>query len=179
MSNKITNRGTSAKTGKAAAAMGRQAVAPGERSRATRPARAQPRTGTASDQTQEAFCLVATELPVPRAESKPGTRERSNGNHIVRSVKIFGALLQKAGPYLLLEILLPGGTLFALCCSSTSAGSGRRGNAARDLRRRARASTKSARRSSTSARLYGIASLWRGRARERDGLEALAIAPDM
>ena len=25
--------------------------------------------------------------------------------------------------------------------------------------------------------LYGIASLWRGRARERDGLEALAIAP--
>jgi hypothetical protein len=33
---------------------------------------------------------------------------------IVRSVKIFGALLQKAGPYLLLEILLPGGTLFAL-----------------------------------------------------------------
>ena len=32
----------------------------------------------------------------------------------VRSFKIFGTLLQKAGPYLLLEILLPGGTLFAL-----------------------------------------------------------------
>ena len=27
------------------------------------------------------------------------------------------------------------------------------------------------------ARLHGIASIWSGRARERDGLEALAIAP--
>jgi hypothetical protein len=33
---------------------------------------------------------------------------------IGRNFKIFGAMLQKAGPYLLLEILLPGGTLFAL-----------------------------------------------------------------
>ena len=33
---------------------------------------------------------------------------------VVRSFRIFGTLLQKAGPYLLLEILLPGGTLFAL-----------------------------------------------------------------
>ena len=32
----------------------------------------------------------------------------------VRSFRVFGNLVQKAGPYLLLEILLPGGTLFAL-----------------------------------------------------------------
>jgi hypothetical protein len=32
----------------------------------------------------------------------------------VRSFIVFGNLVQKAGPYLLLEILLPGGTLFAL-----------------------------------------------------------------
>jgi hypothetical protein len=33
---------------------------------------------------------------------------------IVRNVKEFAGLAQKSGPYLLLEILLPGGTLFAL-----------------------------------------------------------------
>ncbi len=32
----------------------------------------------------------------------------------VRSFIVFGNLVQKAAPYLLLEILLPGGTLFAL-----------------------------------------------------------------
>lgn len=33
---------------------------------------------------------------------------------IVRNLKRASALLQKAGPYLLLEIVMPGGTLFAL-----------------------------------------------------------------
>ena len=36
------------------------------------------------------------------------------GTIAVRSFRVFGNLVQKAGPYLLLEILLPGGTLFAL-----------------------------------------------------------------
>jgi len=36
------------------------------------------------------------------------------GTIAVRSFKVFGNLAQKAGPYLLVEILLPGGTLFAL-----------------------------------------------------------------
>ncbi len=36
------------------------------------------------------------------------------GTIAVRSFRVFGNLAQKAGPYLLLEILLPGGTLFAL-----------------------------------------------------------------
>ncbi len=30
------------------------------------------------------------------------------------SFRVFGNLVQKAGPYLLLEVLLPGGTVFAL-----------------------------------------------------------------
>jgi hypothetical protein len=33
---------------------------------------------------------------------------------IVRSLGVLGQLGQKLGPYLMLEILLPGGTLFAL-----------------------------------------------------------------
>jgi len=36
------------------------------------------------------------------------------GTTAVRSFRVFGNLAQKAGPYLLLEILLPGGSLFAL-----------------------------------------------------------------
>ena len=67
---------------------------------------------------------------------------------VVRSIKLFGALLQKAGPYLLLEILLPGGTLFALLLLL--------------YRRRQQQGGE-----------------WRGRARERDGLEALALAPNL
>ena len=72
--------------------------------------------GGGSKRTQEAFRLVATELPVAAGGVETENRERAiqMETTIVRSVKIFGALLQKAGPYLLLEILLPGGTLFAL-----------------------------------------------------------------
>ena len=33
---------------------------------------------------------------------------------IVRSLSVLGRFGQKLGPYLMLEILLPGGTLFAL-----------------------------------------------------------------
>ena len=33
---------------------------------------------------------------------------------VVRSLGVLGQLGQKLGPYLMLEILLPGGTLFAL-----------------------------------------------------------------
>ena len=94
----------------------------------------------------------------------------------MRSFKIFGALLQKAGPYLLLEILLPGGTLFALLLFLYK----RRQQDGAEMPRAifvvARAIDKVHAEIVYVARLYGIASLWRGRARERDGLEALAIA---
>ena len=98
---------------------------------------------------------------------------------VLRSVRIFGTLLQKAGPYLLLEILLPGGTLFALLLFLYK----RRQQSGAEMPRAifvvARAIVKIHAEIVYVARLYGIASLWRGRASERDGLEALALAPGM
>lgn len=98
---------------------------------------------------------------------------------IVRNVKIFGALLQKAGPYLLLEILLPGGTLFALLLFLYK----RRQQDGAELPRAIfvveRVIGNIRREIVYVWRLYGIASLWRGRARERDGLEALAMGPGL
>jgi hypothetical protein len=95
---------------------------------------------------------------------------------IVKSFKIFGAMLQKAGPYLLLEILLPGGTLFALLLYLY-----RRQQNGAELPRVvfvvSRVIDKVRREVLYVGRLYGIASLWRGRARERDGLEALGMVP--
>jgi nitroreductase len=98
---------------------------------------------------------------------------------VLRSFKIFGTLLQKAGPYLLLEILLPGGTLFALLLFLYK----RRQQSGAEMPRAilvvVRAIDKVRMEIVYVARLYGIASLWRGRARERDGLEALALAPNL
>ena len=95
---------------------------------------------------------------------------------VVRSIKLFGALLQKAGPYLLLEILLPGGTLFALLLFLY-----RRQRDGAELPRAifvvARVIDNVRRKIIWVGHFYGIASLWRGRTRERDGLEALAMAP--
>jgi hypothetical protein len=107
-------------------------------------------------------------------------KERVNymGTTVIRSFKAFGSLFQKAGPYLLLESLLPGGTLFALLLFL--------------YQRRQQLSPTDAARVSvvveqaidrlrdeivSIAQPHGIASLWRGRHRERDGLEALAMAP--
>jgi len=95
---------------------------------------------------------------------------------IGKSFKVFGAMLQKAGPYLLLEILLPGGTLIALLLFLY-----RRQRAGAEMPRVifvvVRVIDKVRRKILYVGHLYGIASLWRGRARERDGLEALGIAP--
>jgi hypothetical protein len=97
---------------------------------------------------------------------------------VVRSFKVFESLFQKAGPYLLLEILLPGGTLFALLLFFYQRR--QRLGAAHPPRASvvvARAIGKVRAEVDFFAQPYGIASLWRGRHRERDGLEALAIAP--
>ena len=97
----------------------------------------------------------------------------------LRSVRILGNLVQKAGPYLLLEILLPGGTLFALLLFVYR----RRDELVMPHARRVGAALV---RAATGAREllalvelpFGIAaSVWRGRHRERDGLEALGFAP--
>lgn len=97
----------------------------------------------------------------------------------VRTVRIFSELLQKAGPYLLLEILLPGGTLFAILLFVYR----RRAALGRPELRKAGA---------TVLRAIGWVREWfeslvepyrlaawvsGGRHRDHDGLEALAIAP--
>jgi hypothetical protein len=98
---------------------------------------------------------------------------------VLTSLKALAILLQKAGPYLLLEILLPGGTLFALLLflirrrqQAESAGMPATDFVARALQRI---------HAFVDAVLspIGIASAWRGRGRTHDGLEALAIAPTM
>lgn len=96
----------------------------------------------------------------------------------IRSLRIASSLMQKAGPYLLLEILLPGGTLFALLLFVYR----RRDDLIVPHARRASAAIV---RAATGLRAQlafvvlplGIAaSAWRGRHRERDGLEAFAIS---
>jgi len=62
-------------------------------------------------------------------------------------------LVRNAGPYVLLELLMPGGTLLALLLFLYQ------------------------RRAALAGGWRAAASVWRGRHRERDGLEALASAP--
>jgi hypothetical protein len=98
---------------------------------------------------------------------------------VLTSFKGLAILLQKAGPYLLLEILLPGGTLFAILLFL--------------IRRRQQAEaagmpvggfiTRAGERIHGFVDVVlspiGVASAWRGRGRTHDGLEALAIGPTM
>jgi len=97
---------------------------------------------------------------------------------VVRSFKVFGNLVEKAGPYLLLELLLPGGTLFAVLLwfyrQRQQLGSA---NVPRASVVAAQTIGKVREEIGFFAQPHGVASLWRGRHRERDGLEALAMAP--
>jgi hypothetical protein len=95
---------------------------------------------------------------------------------IAQYFKVFGGLLQKAGPYLVLEILLPGGTLFALLLFLYQR---REQPATADAPPESGVVERTMREIAFVAQPDGIASVWRGRHRERDGLEALAIAPAM
>lgn len=99
-------------------------------------------------------------------------KEQFVGTAAIRSFRFFGILVEKAGPYLLLELLLPGGTLFALLLYA--------------YRRQKPVSRSNARTALTrwsgrllcqviAAQFPDIASTWRGRHGERDGLEALAF----
>lgn len=96
----------------------------------------------------------------------------------VRGFKLLGVLVQKAGPYLLLELLLPGGTLLALLLFllrwQEARGATRRGMPMHDAIGKLRAAI-----ACIVPVPHDIASLWRGRHRERDGLEALAIGPTL
>jgi len=98
---------------------------------------------------------------------------------VIRTLEALRRCAQRLGPYLLLELLMPGGTLFALLLFLYK----RRQQSGAEMPRAifvvARAIGKIHAEIVYVARLYGIASLWRGRASERDGLEALALAPGM
>ena len=98
---------------------------------------------------------------------------------VVRSIRFLASLAQKAGPYLLLEILLPGGTLFALLLFIYQRRRALGGAPAqRSFVVIARAVDRARAKFASAARPFRIgASVWRGRHRERDGLEALAIGP--
>jgi hypothetical protein len=92
------------------------------------------------------------------------------GTAAVRSFRFFGILVEKAGPYLLLELLLPGGTLVALLLyvyRRRKTGGGER-NALTRWSGRLLCRI-------IAAHFPEVASTWRGRHRERDGLEALAF----
>ncbi len=98
------------------------------------------------------------------------------GTSIAQYFKVLGGLVQKAGPYLVLEILLPGGTLFALLLFLYQ----RRQRAeAADASPESGVVARAIREIAFVAQPDDIASVWRGRHRERDGLEALGIAPTM
>ena len=113
MRNKSSNRATPVNTEKTAPTVGRKQIPSGDRS-GQRGRRAKAGNRPRHQQTQEVICLVATALPVPGRTSIREAGAIKWKPQSLRSFKVFGALLQKAGPYLLLEILLPGGTLFAL-----------------------------------------------------------------
>jgi hypothetical protein len=84
-------------------------------------------------------------------------------NSIVQAFNAFASLVQKAGPYLLIEILLPGGTLIALALY---------------MIQRQRDGRALPNPFEPFMQPFGIvASVSRGDYRERDGLEALAMAP--
>jgi len=98
----------------------------------------------------------------------------------LRSFKVFGSMLQTSVPYLLLEIVLPGGTLFALLLFLYRRKHGHgTANTPRVILVIERAIGKVSASITLLAKVRGIASVWRSRHAERDGLEAFAIAPIM
>ena len=91
-------------------------------------------------------------------------------------VRSFAKLLRSTGPYLLLELLLPGGTLVALLLFYYERRNGP--GAARQLPRRAARAIGSVYQDVVLAvNADDVASAWRGLHGARDGLEALAMAP--
>lgn len=86
---------------------------------------------------------------------------------------------QKVGPYVLLELLLPGGTLFAFVLYMSRRPVEQDGAAKAPAGFRTRVCAGLCETFELVAARLRIASAWRGRGRERDGLEALAIAPSI
>ena len=93
------------------------------------------------------------------------------------SFNAIASACRKAGPYLLLELLMPGGTILALILFLCQRGQGLDPIAALRAGLVARVLSACLDGVRFVSRGGGIASAWRGRERERDGLEALAMAP--
>jgi len=99
------------------------------------------------------------------------------GTTVVRRLRTFGGLLEKAGPYLLIELLLPGGSLIALGLFLYQRSRQSADADAAQLGMMDEAIIKLHDRLVSLADSDGIANVWRGRHRERDGLEVLAMTP--
>jgi hypothetical protein len=91
-------------------------------------------------------------------------------------VRSFARLLRSSGPYLLLELLMPGGTLLALLLFYYER---RNGFSSTDPlpRRAARVIGSAYQDLALAVDTDGIATTWRGLDGARDGLEALAMVP--
>ena len=98
--------------------------------------------------------------------------------NLVTTLKTLRDLLRNAGPYVLIEMVLPGGTVIALLLyvyqnrESFARAGGPMGMVANGV-------------TTVVDAIEGfvvaddVASVWRGRGRERDGLEALSFVPSM
>lgn len=90
------------------------------------------------------------------------------GEYVLQRVRDANGLVQRAGPYVLIELLLPGGTLLALLlylCRRSGTGRGAHSSGRRWLCARLE-----------SALHLGVAGATSGSG-ERDGLEPLGLAP--
>jgi hypothetical protein len=98
---------------------------------------------------------------------------------IVKNLKGLAGLAHKSAPYLLLEILLPGGTLFALLLFLHHHGRiGLRSERARRMRAIVARSIETVHNAVAIARPYDIVAVTTARAAgDSDGLEPLAMAP--
>jgi hypothetical protein len=98
--------------------------------------------------------------------------------NLVTTFKAFVILLRNAGPYVLIEMVLPGGTMIALLLYLYQN---------RESFRKAGGPMRAVANGVTAVfdAIEGVvvaddvASVWRGRGRERDGLEALSFVPTM
>jgi hypothetical protein len=98
---------------------------------------------------------------------------------VIRNLRTFGQFLQKAGPYVLIEILLPGGTLVALLLYLYRRGEWKFGiELVLRVSRVAKRARGQVREIALFAQPHRIAALLRsGSNKERDGLEPLGMGP--
>lgn len=98
--------------------------------------------------------------------------------NLMAALKALGDLLRTVGPYVLIEVILPGGTMIALLLYLYQNRESFR-NAGGAMRVVANGVTAVFDAIESFLVADDVASVWRGRGRERDGLEALSFVPTM